>query len=74
MIESLVSPILAATQTAYGQGNQCPTKGHSSAIHSLGVGASQDSGGREEADVCRTMLVGLMTAACQETHLDAVHP
>ena len=62
MIGSLVSPILAAIQTAYGQGNRYLSKGYPSAIHSLGT--SQDAGGREEADVCRTALIGSMTAAC----------
>ena len=74
IIGSLASPILAAIQTAYGQGNRYPSKGYSLAIHNLGASEYQDVGGRKEADVQRTTLIGLMTAAWRETHLDAVHP
>ena len=74
MIGSLVTPILTAIQTAYGQGNQYPPKGYSFAIHSLGVSEHQDAGSRKEADVRRATLIDLMAAACRETHLDAVHP
>ena len=74
IIGRLTSPILAAIQIAYGQGNRYPSEGYSSAIHSLGASEHQDAGGRKEADVRQTTLIGLMTAAWRETHLDAVHP
>ena len=74
MIGSLVSPILAVIQTAYGKGNRYPPEGYSATIHSLGASEHQDAGGRKEADVRWTMLIGSMAAACRETHLDAVHP
>ena len=74
MIKSLANPILVAIQTAYGQGNRYPSEGYSSAIYSLGASEHQDAGGRKEADVRQITLIGLMTAACRETHLDAVHP
>ena len=74
MIRSLASPILAAIQTAYGQGNQYPPEGYFAAIHSLGASEHQDTGGRKEADVRRTTLISPMAAACRETHLNAVHP
>ena len=74
MIGSLVSPILAAIQTAYGQGNRYPPEGYSAATHSLGASEHQDAGGRKEVNVRRTTLIGSMASTCRETHLDAVHP
>ena len=74
MIGSFVSPILAAIQTAYGQGNRYPSEGYSAAIHSLGASEHQDADSRKETDVRRTTFIGSMAEACRETHLDAVHP
>ena len=74
MIRSLVSPILAAIQTAYGQGNRYPPEGYSAAIHNLGASEHQDAGSQKEANVRWTTLIGSMATACRETHLDAVHP
>ena len=64
MIGSLASPILAAIQTAYGQGNRYPFEGYSAAIHSLGASEHQDAGGQKETDVHRITLIGSMAAAC----------
>ena len=74
IIGSFVSPILAAIQTAYGKRNRYPPEGYSAAIHSLGASEHQNAGGRKEADIHWTRLIGSMTAACRETHLAAVHP
>ena len=78
------NPVLAAIQTAYlgnpvlaaMRADRCLDERHLFAIHSLGIDAEhpQGTGGREEAAALQMTLIGLMTAAVQETHLNAVYP
>ena len=81
-IGSLVSPIFSAIRIAYGQGkgyehaSRSCTDEYPFAVNSLNMGAQHclEAGKEEEVVSQRATLANLMTAAIQETHLDAVHP
>lgn len=80
-VGSLSNPILAAIKAAYGDsvgythGQHGPNSEYPVALSSLSMDKSPlDTGPREEASAKKAMLKNLMTAAVQETHLNAVHP